>query len=167
MAKDDKKENGAAENKQAEQRQIALATQYVKDLSFESPKAPAVFQNKERPKIDVFIDVKGVKISDDLFESALTINIKAKHGDETSFIVELTYAGLFALKNIPEKELEQVLLIFCPNLLFPFARRVIADATRDGGMMPLMLDPIDFGQLYFQRKQQNEGEKKAAADATD
>lgn len=143
---------GAAENKQ---KNISIKAQYVKDLSFESPKGPLnLAASKERPKIDISVDINAKPIQNELFEVNLIINSTAKHGEETAFICELTYSGIFSLTGITDAEKEPALLIFCPSLLFPFARRIIADSTRDGGFVPLMLDPIDFGRLYAQRKAQ-------------
>lgn len=151
-----KEQNPSAE------KQIAVNAQYIKDLSFENPKSPAsLIATKERPLIDANVDLQAAKAGDNTYEVALKIRAEAKKDKETIFLVDLVYAGVFTLKNIPEKELEPALLIFCPNLIFPFARRVIADVTRDGGFPPLMLDPIDFGTLYT-RKLQQAAEKKSA-----
>ncbi len=147
-----------------EERQIAVNGQYIKDLSFENPGAPQTLANtKERPDIDVSVDVKAGAIGDDIFEVALTLSCKAVAGEEknTLFVCELTYGGVFTIKGVPDAEKEPALLVFCPNLLFPFARRIVADSTRDGGFPPLLLDPIDFGRLYAQRKQQGGAEAAA------
>jgi preprotein translocase subunit SecB len=135
---------------------VAINAQYVKDSSFESPKAPLCFINqaKENPKIDVALNLEANVVKDSIYEISIHINAKSTIKDETLFIIELQYAGLFTLTNIPEEQKELVLLIHCPTILFPFARRIIADITRDGGMQPLLLDPIDFNALYMQRKEQ-------------
>jgi len=154
----------AGKEKKQESHQITVNAQYIKDLSFENPKAPASLtagQQKDSPKIDVNIDVKGAKIGENVYESALTITAKALRKDETVFVVEVTYAGVFTITGLPKEDIEPALLVFCPSLLFPFTRRIIADATRDGGFPPLMLDPIDFGQLYARRKAAQKEEKKA------
>jgi len=157
-----------AEEKKAEnnQKQIGLNTQYLKDSSFENPKAPAsIFNNTERPNIDVNLDIKATPVGENMFESALIINAAAKNAEgETIFIAEVTYAGVFTLVNFPEEEKEPALLIYAPNLLFPFARRIISDMTRDGGFPPLMLDPIDFATLFHQKKASDaaQNEKKEA-----
>jgi preprotein translocase subunit SecB len=133
---------------------IAINVQYVKDLSFENPNAPhSLVQSQTRPQIEVSVDVQGRNVAQNSFEVALRINATAKQGEATAFMVELLYAGVFTLQNIPQDQLEPVLLIECPRLLFPFARRVVADATRDGGFPPLMLEPIDFLQLYQRHRQ--------------
>lgn len=141
---------------------VGIVAQYIKDLSFEHPKAPAsLLSLKESPQIDLHIDLRAQKVelgenAGPFFEVALQITAKAlpKEGEDPLFLVDLTYAGLFTLERIAEEQREPTLLIYCPNMLFPFARRIIADTSRDGGMPPLMLDPIDFARLYMQRQQE-------------
>ncbi len=141
-------------------RSITVNGQYVKDLSFENPKAPGVlFGEKARPEISVSVDVNAQKMNEENYEITLGINAKALQDGETIFIAELSYAGLFTATNIPENELEAALLVYCPGLLFPFARRVLSDITRDGGFPPLMLDPVDFGRLYAHNKTRQMQEK--------
>lgn len=152
---DDSDKNGgaaaAAEPESQPQPQVRIAAQYVKDLSFENPNAPQVLRpHEERPEIEVGIDVQATSLDTSNFEVTLRTTAEAKYGDTTAFLVELLYGGVFTLANIPDDSLQPVLLIECPRLLFPFARRIIADATRDGGFPPLLLDPIDFVGLYRQ-----------------
>ncbi len=130
--------------------QVTILVQYAKDLSFENPNAPMSLQAGGQPKIEVNVAVNAKRAGDGVFEAELKITAKATAEDETTaFVVELVYAGLFGLSNVPEEALEPFLIIEAPRILFPFARRIIADATRDGGFPPLMLDPIDFGALYM------------------
>lgn len=142
-----------------EQPQVGILAQYVKDLSFENPNAPQSLQAiaQQQPKIDVNVNVNGRKVADDTFEVALRIQASANQGETAAFVVDLTYAGLFAIRNVPEDQLQVFLLVEAPRIIFPFARRILADVTRDGGFPPLLLDPIDFGQLYLQRQQQVQG----------
>lgn len=133
--------------------QVGLLAQYVKDLSFENPNAPAVYSWTVQPQIDIQFNISNQKAADDVFEVALRITAKATTDNGTSFAAELVYAGLFGLRNIPEQQLQPFLLAEAPRLLFPFARRVLADAVQDGGFPPLLLDPIDFGALYMQQQQ--------------
>ncbi len=130
--------------------QAGIIAQYVKDLSFENPQGARSLQQvgQEQPKIDISINVNAARVGDEAYEVALNITAKAQSGEVNTFLIELVYAGLFAVKNLPDEHLEQFLLIECPRILFPFARRVVADATRDGGFPPLLLEPIDFGLLY-------------------
>ena len=137
--------------------QVRIVAQYVKDMSFENPNAPASFNMGEaaqQPRIDVSVNVNARRASDDLFEVELKINVDAKNDTQAMFAVELLYAGLFALKNVPDDALEPFLIVEAPRLIFPFARRIVADATRDGGYAPLMLDPIDFASMYLARMNQ-------------
>jgi preprotein translocase subunit SecB len=133
--------------------QIGIISQYVKDLSFENPHAPAVYQWQNQPRIDVQFNIGSQKVGDDVFEVVLKIDVRAEGDDKTAFQVELSYAGLFGLRNFPEEQLQPFLLAEAPRLIFPFARRVLADTVRDGGFPPLMLEPIDFVSLYMQQAQ--------------
>ena len=134
---------------------VQVLAQFIKDMSFENPgvKQPAAPQGA-RPQIQVGIDVQAAPLGNDQYEVSLRVMTSAKNGETTSFVVELVYAGVFLLQGIPQETLQPFLLIECPRLLFPFARRVVADITRDGGYPPLMLDPIDFAALYRQQMQQ-------------
>jgi preprotein translocase subunit SecB len=139
---------------------LSILTQYVKDLSFENPRAPNAMQSGQRPEIQINVDTRGRPVEGDRYEAELQINVNAKSDGETVFVCELTYGGLFAIANMPDNAVQPVLMIECPRLLFPFARRVIADATRDGGFPPLMIDPIDFLGLYRQRLQQQQQQQQ-------
>ena len=134
--------------------EVALIAQYVKDLSFENPSAPGIYQAPEQPKIDVQFNIGSQLAGDDVYEVALKIEIKATQGDLTAYVVDLVYAGLFGIRNVPEEHLPVFLLAEAPRLLFPFARRVAADAIRDGNFPSLLLEPIDFGALYMQQAEQ-------------
>jgi len=137
--------------------QVRIVAQYAKDLSFENPNAPRAFNppaDGQPPRIDVSVNVNARKATDDLYEVELKINVDAKNDEMALFAVELLYAGLFALKNVPDDALEPFLIVEAPRLIFPFARRIVADATRDGGFAPLMLDPIDFASMYLARMNQ-------------
>ena len=128
--------------------------QYIKDLSFENPHAPhSLMASNAKPAIEVNVDLKAQKLQDNFYEMTLQIAARATAEGNTLFLVDLAYAGIFEVVNIPEDRIEPLLLIDCPFVLFPFARRVISDVTRDGGFPPLMLDPIDFHNLYIQNKQ--------------
>jgi preprotein translocase subunit SecB len=154
--------NDPATNGADDAPQVGLLAQYVKDLSFENPNAPAVYSWTVQPQIDIQFNISNQKAADDVFEVALRITAKATTENGTSFAAELVYAGLFGLRNIPEEQLQPFLLAEAPRLLFPFARRVLADAVQDGGFPPLLLDPIDFGALYMQQQ----GQMDAAAAGT-
>ncbi len=146
--------NGQAQDGADQQPQLRILSQYVKDFSFENPEAPnSLSPERGMPQIDVNFDVQAQQVGDENFEVSLRVAVNAKHGEDTAFLIELVYGSLFLLRNIPPENLEPICLIECPRLIFPFARRIIADACRDGGFPPLMLDPIDFMALYQARQQ--------------
>jgi preprotein translocase subunit SecB len=142
--------------------QVGMISQYVKDLSFENPNAPAVYQWQTQPQIEVQFNIGTNQLAEDVFEVALKIEVIARADSNTAFAVDLLYAGLFAMRNLPAEQLQPFLLAEGPRLLFPFARRVVSDAIRDGGFPPLLLDPIDFGQLYMERAAQMQAEATGA-----
>ena len=128
---------------------ITINAQYIKDLSFENPNAPAsLLPSSEQPQLDVNIDVQTRSGPDDAYEVVLHIKADAKIGGKQAFLVELAYAGIASLKGLPKEAIQPVLLIEVPRILFPFARNILADVTRDGGFAPLLLNPIDFADLY-------------------
>ena len=129
---------------------ININAQYIQDLSFENPRAPESL-TVGQPEVKVNVEVSARQNGDSRYECSLNITASAFHQDESLFVVELQYGGLFTLVNIPPDQVQPVCMIECPRMLFPFARRIIADATRDGGYPPLMIDPIDFVRLYRQR----------------
>jgi len=137
--------------------QVSMIAQYVKDLSFENPNAPAVYQWQSQPQIAVGFNIGAQQVGDGVHEVLLKVEIKATGDDKTAFAVELVYAGLFAARNVPAEQLQPFLLAEAPRLLFPFARRIVADSVRDGNFPPLMLEPIDFGALYMQQQAQAQG----------
>ena len=138
---------------------IKVISQYIKDLSFETPSSPDIFlTNQGKPDIELAIDIDAKKISNEVYEVILKISANATTKEKKIFLCEASYAGLFALQNIEAEMIEQILLIYCPNLLFPFLRRLIANLTSDSGFPPLMIDPIDFTDLYSKRKKITDSE---------
>ncbi|MCS6778943.1 MAG: protein-export chaperone SecB [Geminicoccaceae bacterium] len=155
---------GAGEEAQANQPRLSILTQYVKDLSFENPRAPmGLAPGQPRPEIQIGVDVNARQVGEQHYEVVLQIRIDAKSGETAFFLLELAYGGVFTLANIPEDALQPLLLIECPRILFPFARRIVADVTRDGGLPPLLLDPIDFATLYRRRLAQQAAARQEAA----
>lgn len=134
---------------------LIVRGQYVKDLSFENPGAPQSLVNmSQAPSVDVNVNVTVNPVQGNDFEVVLTLNASAANEGKPVFVVELSYAGVFTLSpSVPEEHKGPVLLIECPRLLFPFARAIVADATREGGFPPLMLQPIDFVAIYQQQAQ--------------
>ena len=128
---------------------ITIRAQYVKDLSFENPRAPASIQSLQSPpSIEVTVNVGAQHLSEQDYEVTLTISASAKSESEPLFVVELTYAGVVTIGQVPQEHMRPLLLIEGPRLLFPFARNIVAEATREGGFPPLLLQPIDFVELY-------------------
>jgi len=134
---------------------LNVLTQYVKDLSFENPEAPLSLTTRTQPAINININVNAKPLQSSVpnandFEVELKLDARANDGDRTLFAIELVYAGVFRLANVPQEQTAPVVMIECPRMLFPFARQVIAEATRNGGFPPLLVDPVDFAMLYRQ-----------------
>ncbi|MBI1402121.1 MAG: protein-export chaperone SecB [Porphyrobacter sp.] len=158
-------DNGEAKAKGADtQPAIGLITQYVKDLSVENPNAPDVYQWAEAPQIDVQFNIGAEPAGTDVHEVTLKITLTAASQRGKAYIVDLAYCGLVGMRNVPEEQAHAFLYAEAPRLLFPFARRVVADAVRDAGFPPLMIDPIDFNGLYVQRLQARRAEEAAGGD---
>ncbi len=145
---------------------LEINTQYVKDLSFENPNAPLIFtETNVSPELEVQIDVATNRLQERVFESVLKTRIVAKFKDKVAFLVELEYAGLITLgSGIPESDFPPLLQIEAPRHLFPFARAILSNATRDGGFPPLLINPVDFGELYLRKQQAAAKAAEAAAE---
>jgi preprotein translocase subunit SecB len=137
---------------------LQVVAQYIKDLSFENPGATANIT--DRPQIELAVDLNATRLADqDMFEVELKIRVDAKSNGKALFLLEVAYAGVFRLTNVPDVGTQQmILLIQAPHMLFPFVRRIVADVVRDGGMPPLMIEPIDFMALYQARVAQAQGQ---------
>jgi preprotein translocase subunit SecB len=134
---------------------IRILAQFIRDLSFENPRAPESLRGGEaQPQIDLGVEMNARSREDGFFEVDLKLSAKASRADGPIFVVELLYGGVFQIAGVAAEDLEPVLLIECPRYLFPFARKIIADVTSDGGYPPFMLDPIDFAGVYTARKAQ-------------
>ena len=148
---------GAPETETEAQPGIRILAQFVRDLSFENPRAPEALRGgAAQPQIDLGVEMNARSREDGLFEVDLKLSAKAQRDDGPLFVVELLYGGVFQITGVPAEEVEPVLLIECPRFLFPFARRIIADVTSDGGYPPFLLDPIDFAGVYQARKAQTD-----------
>ena len=128
--------------------QVGIARIYVKDSSFESPAAPQIFSQNASPEIRLNVGVKHQKAGDDMYEVSLNLNVEAKHGDQIMFIVEVEQAGVFVVKGFENEGRKQILEVFCPTSLFPYARQTVDQLLSSGSLPPLMLSPINFEQLY-------------------
>lgn len=146
---------------QAQQPIFNIEKIYVKDLSLEIPNAPQIFLEREAPQIDVQLHTESNPVSEGVFHSVLTVTVTAKIQDKTMFLIEAAQAGIFQIRNIPQEEMNPILGIACPNILFPYVREVISDATSRAGFPPVMLNPMNFEVLYQQQQQQ--AQEKAGA----
>ncbi|MEW6676928.1 MAG: protein-export chaperone SecB [Pseudomonadota bacterium] len=128
---------------------------YVKDLSLEVPNAPAIFLEREAPKMDMQLNTQSAPVdqANGIYECIITLTITAKIQDKAAFLVELKQAGIFRLQNIPQEAMEPALGVGCPNILFPYAREAVSDAVQKAGFPPLMLQPINFELMYMQQQQ--------------
>jgi preprotein translocase subunit SecB len=143
---------------------LSVRAQYIKDLSFENPNAPHSFMAlNQKPALDINVDLKVNKLQEDTFEVILVTQVRASAENAVLFMVELAYAGVFALQHIPKERLDQVIMVDCAFILFPFVRRILADASRDGGFPPLLLDPIDFHSLYLRNRKAPKPSPEAVA----
>jgi preprotein translocase subunit SecB len=132
----------------AQGQQLIINAQYIKDLSFENPRAPqSLMQQAAPPSVEINIDVKAQGIGPDAYEVVLTLKASANVQNETLFLVELSYGAIATVRNVPQQLMPQVVLVETPRLMFPFARNIIAETTRDGGFPPLMINPVDFAEL--------------------
>lgn len=154
----DTQDNGAGGNgtsEQAEQAGLVVNGQYLKDLSFESPNSPGILADLQKgvqPDVNINVNVSTAKLEGpetpgNMHEVVLELNAELKVGDQVGFICELKYGGVFTI-SVPEEHVKAFSLIECPRILFPFARQIMAEATQNGGFMPLMLQPIDFAAMY-------------------
>jgi preprotein translocase subunit SecB len=138
---------------------IRILAQFIRDLSFENPRAPdALRAGQDQPQIDLNVEMNARGREDGLFEVDLKLSAKAARAEGPLFMVELLYGGVFQIAGVGAEDMEPVLLIECPRYLFPFSRRIIADVTAEGGFPPFLLDPIDFAGVYAARKAQAEPE---------
>ena len=134
---------------------LIVNAQYIKDLSFENPRAPqSLTQQAAAPNVDINVDVNAQPLNPETYEVVLTINANAKINNEALFILELTYGAVVTIRNVPRDMLPSVLLVETPRLMFPFARAIVADATQNGGFPPLMINPIDFTELLRRNAEQ-------------
>jgi preprotein translocase subunit SecB len=149
---------------QASQPGIRILAQYIRDLSFESPHAPESLRGGETaPQIDLGVELNAKGREDALFEVELKLTARATRESEAVFHIELVYAGLFQIVGVPAADMEPVLMIECPRYLFPFARRMIADLSSEGGFPPFMLEPLDFAGIYAARRAQAAGQTVGTA----
>ena len=147
--------------------QISVHAQYVKDLSFESPAAPDCFvKTLGQPDVQIEVNVAAKRINETLFEVELILTATAKIEEKILFVAELSYAGLMSATNISDNDVQPLMMIEGPRLLFPFARAIMSDTTRDGGFLPLNLNPIDFVALYRNNVSDSERKNKTVSNSS-
>jgi len=151
------KENEAG---QAAEAGFAIEKLYVKDASIEVPNAPQIFTDRTPPQVNVELGNSASKLDDGVFEVSIKVTVTAKIEDNTAFLVEVTQAGIFAIRGIPDENLEAILAITCPNILFPYAREAVSDMVTRAGFMPILLNPINFEALYAQQQAEANGAAK-------
>lgn len=144
-----------------EQPVFSIEKIYVKDLSIEVPNAPQIFLERETPGIEVQIQSAAKAIGEGMFEVVLTVTVNARQEEKVFFLVEVVKAGIFQIRNVPEQDMEPILAVACPNILFPYARETISDAINRAGFPPVILAPVNFESLYQQRlMEQQQAESK-------
>ena len=135
---------------------FAIEKLYIKDFSLEVPNAPAIFLERETPEVGLQLQTGALKVGDDIFEVTLTSTVTAKLGEKVVFLVEVAQAGLFVIRNVPEENLEPLLAIACPNILFPYAREVVSTSVTRAGFAPVILQPVNFEAMYAARAEQGQ-----------
>ena len=144
-----------------EQPVFSIEKIYVKDLSIEVPKAPQIFLERETPSIEVQIQSNAIAVGDGMYEVTLTVTVKAKKDETVFFLVDVAKAGIFQIRHVPEQDMEPILAVACPNILFPYARETVSDAINRAGFPPVILAPVNFEALYQQRlMEQQKSESK-------
>lgn len=138
---------------------------YVKDISLEVPNAPKVYLEREQPQVDLELSTRGDKIDEGFYNVEIKLTVTAKFPSQTLFLAEVTQCGVFQIRGVPDSEMEAVLAVACPNILFPYAREVVSDLTSRAGFPPVVLNPVNFEGLYMQRLQQQQQGAPAANDA--
>jgi preprotein translocase subunit SecB len=140
---------------------------YVKDLSVEVPNAPEIFLEREQPQVEIQLNTGGRVVGEAVYEVVLTVTVTAKIGEKTVFLVEVGQAGIFRIQNVPEEQIEPLIAVACPNILFPYAREAVSDAVSRAGFQPIVLQPVNFEGMYMQRlQQQQDAQAGAPADAS-
>lgn len=129
---------------------------YLKDLSLEIPHAPHIFLERENPQVDMQLKAQSEKIEDGIYEVVITATVTTKIGEKVMFLIEAKQAGIFRLNNLPSEDLEPVLAVLCPNILFPYLREAVSSTAVRGGFAPVLLNPVNFDMIYQQHKQEQE-----------
>ena len=139
---------------QNEQPVFGIEKLYVKDLSLEVPNAPQIYLEREAPQVEIQLGTSGNGLGDGVYEVVLTVTVTAKLEEKTVFLVEVGQAGIFRIMNVPNEQVEPLIAVACPNILFPFARETVSDAVTRAGFSPIVLQPVNFEAMYMQRLQE-------------
>ncbi len=161
MAKSDNSASNEAAAADTSAPGFGIEKLYVKDVSLEIPNAPQIFTDRTPPQISVELSNSAQKLDEGIYEVAIKATVTAKIGDKTAFLVEATQAGIFGIRNVPDDNMEMILAITCPNILFPYAREAVSDLVTRAGFAPVLLNPINFEALYMQQKEQAANAAKA------
>lgn len=146
-------------SEQGQQAQFVIQKIYVKDLSFETPNSPRIFTQEWKPELNLQLSNENQRVAENIHEVVLSLTVTAKLGDQTAFLAEVHQAGIFMLNGYSDENLGSLLGSYCPNILFPFAREVVADLVTKGGFPPLLLAPVNFDALYTQQQQRKSAEE--------
>ncbi len=153
-------DNNAAQGAQ-NQPAFGIEKLYIKDASIEVPNAPQIFTERTAPQVNVELGNAGQRLDADVYEVELKVTVTSKIGDKTAFLVEVSQAGIFVIRGVPEENMDMILGVACPNILFPYAREAVSDMVTRAGFTPVLLSPINFEALYMQQKQQAAGAAQA------
>ncbi len=156
-------EDNNAAPEQAQQPGFSIEKIYLKDASLEIPNAPQIFTDRSQPQVGIELSNIAQQIEENVFEVAIKVTVTSKIADKTVFLVEVTQAGIFQIRGVPEENLEMIVGITCPNILFPYARESVSDLVVRAGFQPVLLNPINFEALFAQQKQQQAEQADSAA----
>jgi len=151
----------AEDNANQEQPAFGIEKLYIKDASLEVPNAPQIFTDRTAPQINVDLANNAEKIDDGIYDVSIKVTVTAKIEDKTAFLVEVAQSGIFVIRNMPDENIDPILGVACPNILFPYAREAVSDMVTRAGFMPVLLNPVNFEALYMQQQEANKAGEKA------
>ena len=161
MAKVNKAASAEAAADQNIQPSFAIEKLYIKDASVEIPNAPQIFTERTQPQVNVELGNSATKLDDGIFEVVIKVTVTSKIAEKVAFLVEVSQAGIFAIRNVPDENLEMIIGVTCPNILFPYVREAVSDLVTRAGFAPVLLNPINFEALFLQQKEQAANAAKA------
>lgn len=167
MSQNETEDTSAANTNQSDEKQFGIQKIYIRDVSFETPNSPAIFNNTWEPQVNLELSTTGQQLGDGVHEVVLAITVTTKVKDQTAYLVEVQQAGIFNFVNFPQEEMGHALGSFCPNILFPYAREAISDLVTKGGFPQLVLAPVNFDALYSQHLQQVQSGQQATPNSAE